>query len=378
MTRATKKGLFISLGTVVAVASIVLGYLYVPIIFHLPIDITYNGVAYGARSATLAQDFIDAHGGLENARGDVKADTGLMIAAGEGEPASATVNGKPLTASTKIYRHTEIVVTPGKDIVHKTEWRKKSHKPKYQKRGSGPLTGVVSKGATGESEDLIDTVTDKVLEHRELKESKTVKTRSVRGSKLRPKLVALTFDDGPNAEYTPQVLKVLKKYKVKATFFQVGNEIEEHPELTRRLRKAGMQVGLHSYSHKDLAKLSAKGVRSELRKSQEAYKEATGKTASWMRLPYGSGDNTTYSLVAQQGLGNAMWSVDPRDWSRPGTKTIRNRVLRDVRPGSVILMHDGGGPRSQTVAALPKIIKTLKKRGYNFVTVDQLYKAATK
>ncbi len=172
--------------------------------------------------------------------------------------------------------------------------------------------------------------------------------------------VYLTFDDGPNSTYTPQIPAILKKYGVKAVFFEVGENITWYPSVTRNLRAAGMKIGNHTWNHPDLTTLSNYWVTWQLNKMESAL----GYRPRCVRPPYGAYNSRIATLIANRGQRLILWTVDPRDWSRPGTTTIVNRVLANVRDGSRILLHDGGGNRSQTVAALNILIPQLRARGY--------------
>ncbi|WP_078892054.1 polysaccharide deacetylase family protein [Streptomyces sp. NRRL S-350] len=183
------------------------------------------------------------------------------------------------------------------------------------------------------------------------------------------KVVYLTFDDGPSPAYTPGVLATLARYGVRATFFEIGQNVNAHPSLTAQVAKQGHSVQNHSWSHPDLRKLSGSALDAQLVNTDKAIRAGTGRTPNCLRPPYGAVNGAVRARAAALGKQVVLWSVDPVDWSRPGTAAIRSRVLDNVRPGSVILLHDGGGDRSQTVAALPAIISTLKARGYGFATL---------
>ncbi|MFD8752390.1 polysaccharide deacetylase family protein [Kitasatospora sp. NPDC059577] len=183
------------------------------------------------------------------------------------------------------------------------------------------------------------------------------------------KVVYLTFDDGPSPAYTPKVLATLARYGVRATFFEIGQNVAAHPSLTGQVAQQGHSVQNHSWSHPDLRRLSAGAVDSQVSATDRAIRARTDRTPTCLRPPYGAVDGTVRSRAAALGKQVVLWSVDPADWSRPGAAAIRSRVLDHVRPGSVVLLHDGGGDRSQTVAALPTIIATLKARGYTFATL---------
>ncbi|WP_316525969.1 polysaccharide deacetylase family protein [Kitasatospora brasiliensis] len=183
------------------------------------------------------------------------------------------------------------------------------------------------------------------------------------------KVVYLTFDDGPSPAYTPKVLATLSRSGVRATFFEIGQNVAAHPSVTAQVARQGHSVQNHTWSHPDLRKLSASALNAQVADTDRAIRAQTGRTPSCLRPPYGAVNGTVRSKASALGKQVVLWSVDPADWSRPGTAAIRSRVLDNVRPGSVILLHDGGGDRSQTVAALPTIISTLKARGYTFATL---------
>jgi peptidoglycan/xylan/chitin deacetylase (PgdA/CDA1 family) len=183
----------------------------------------------------------------------------------------------------------------------------------------------------------------------------------------RHRVVALTFDDGPGA-YTPSVLGILEREEVRATFFLIGQQVQGNEGLLRRALRDGDALGNHTWSH---ANVSGGGFR-QMSGTQRAITRATGYTPCVFRAPYGAWSGLLVGQARDLGLNSVGWSVDPTDWSRPGAGAIYSRVVGATRPGAIVLMHDGGGPRSQTVSALPKIIATLRGRGYRFVTVPEL------
>ncbi|WP_323100698.1 polysaccharide deacetylase family protein [Intrasporangium sp. YIM S08009] len=172
--------------------------------------------------------------------------------------------------------------------------------------------------------------------------------------------VYLTFDDGPSATYTPQILAVLRRYGVRAVFFEVGQNVSWYPSITRTLRTYGNKIGNHTWSHPDLTTLSSASVTGQLNRMESVL----GYRPRCVRPPYGATSVRVAAIIAARGQRQILWTVDPRDWSRPGTWTIVSRVLLNVRDGSRILLHDGGGNRSQTVAALDLLIPRLRARGF--------------
>jgi peptidoglycan/xylan/chitin deacetylase (PgdA/CDA1 family) len=178
------------------------------------------------------------------------------------------------------------------------------------------------------------------------------------------KQVALTFDDGPSI-YTPQVLDILRRKKVKATFFMLGDMVSADPAAARRVLAAGHEIANHSSSHSLLPSYS------NISRAGRAIRRATGFKPCLFRPPYGALNSSVISSARSLDMKSILWDIDTSDWSTPGTGTIRARVS-SAGPGSIVLMHDGGGPRSQTVAALSGAIHNLRARGYEFVTVTKL------
>ncbi len=187
-----------------------------------------------------------------------------------------------------------------------------------------------------------------------------------------PKLVALTFDDGPDPHWTPQILSVLAKYDVRATFFLVGFQVRAHPELVRQELAAGHHVATHTIDHPNLLTLSAAAQQRQIVDSKRQIEAIAGPgSVRCFRPPYGNHNATTDRIAREQGLATILWSRDGRDWARPGVDTIVSGNLSTRYDGgrAVILLHDGGTDRSQTVAALDRLIPTLKAQGYRFVQI---------
>jgi peptidoglycan/xylan/chitin deacetylase (PgdA/CDA1 family) len=182
------------------------------------------------------------------------------------------------------------------------------------------------------------------------------------------KMVALTFDDGPSV-YTPQVLAILNRYGVHATFFEIGRQVGPLAATSRAVIRDGDVIGDHTWSHPDL---TARNTAVQVRPTQAAIHNATGFRPCLLRPPYGIAPAGVVRIVRSLGLLTIQWDVDPADWSRPGASVIAQRVLSAVRPGSIVIMHDGGGDRSETVQALGTIVPTLLARGYHLVTVPRL------
>ncbi len=184
--------------------------------------------------------------------------------------------------------------------------------------------------------------------------------------KKKKKTVKLTFDDGPG-DYTYRVLDVLKKYKVKATFCVVGKNIADYPKTTLRIVREGHLICNHSFTHADLTTLSTAKVKKEITDCQKAIKGATKVNTKVIRFPYGASNPKVRKVAKDLKLRSLGWDVDPEDWRNPPAKTITARILKATGPGDIVLLHDGGGDRKQTVASLAGTIAKLKKKGYTFV-----------
>lgn len=182
--------------------------------------------------------------------------------------------------------------------------------------------------------------------------------------------VALTIDDGPHPEWTPQMLDLLDRHQVRATFFLIGARVRERPELVRRILSAGHAIGNHSMSHpQPFAALSRQRMRVEIAQTQDEIEAAAGLRPTLFRAPGGNWSGEVLRTAAGFGLTPVDWTVNPSDWRRPGVSRI-TRSLSRARAGQVLLCHDGGGDRSQTVAALETVLPRLLDRGLRFVTHD--------
>ncbi|KEO80220.1 MULTISPECIES: polysaccharide deacetylase family protein [Paenibacillus] len=188
------------------------------------------------------------------------------------------------------------------------------------------------------------------------------------------KLIALTFDDGPDGSNTPAILDLLKEYDAKATFFVVGSRVEKLPHLVKREREEGHEVGNHTFLHSSFQYISRNKALSELDQAQASIVQATGAGTHLFRPPGGSYTDSLVKLSKEKGLKIILWSwhQDTLDWRKPGVHRIANKVLRNVRNGDIVLMHDYVYKSTQTVEALKIILPELKKRGFTFVTVSEL------
>ncbi|MBP1967270.1 polysaccharide deacetylase family protein [Paenibacillus aceris] len=189
------------------------------------------------------------------------------------------------------------------------------------------------------------------------------------------KQVALTFDDGPDNHYTMQILDILKKNNVKATFFIVGENAKAHPEVVKRIVNEGHVIGNHSWDHSDFTKISNEEMNQEINTTQDELNSIVGFRPTLFRPPFGALSSSEIKTITSMGLSIVDWSVDTRDWAGTSTQQIMRNVKKELKPGGIILQHCAIGKKeslSNTVKALEQLIPLLKNEGYTFVTVPTL------
>lgn len=184
------------------------------------------------------------------------------------------------------------------------------------------------------------------------------------------KYIALTFDDGPVTSNTTRLLDILKRRNIKATFYVLGNRVQNNPSLVKRMVAEGHELGNHTWTHGKLTNMSDTKVRWELDKNRDAIVAATGIKPRTMRPPYGALSTRQRSWIFKEyGYPTILWDVDPQDWKKPGVSVVRDRIVSKTRNGSIILLHD---LHSVSVDAVPSTVDALLRKGYKFVTVSQL------
>lgn len=192
-------------------------------------------------------------------------------------------------------------------------------------------------------------------------------------AKLPPekKVIALTFDDGPWPNTTAKVLDILKKNRIKSTFFVVGQNVKNYPDLTKQIVADGHIIANHTWHHW-YHQMNAQAAAYEVANTTDIIYQTTGVRTSLFRPPGGIMNNGVAAYAKNNKYAVIMWSADSMDYSRPAVPRLMNNIFREAKPGGIVLMHDGGGDRSHTVKALPEIISRFRKQGYEFVTVPQL------
>ena len=350
-----------------------------------PVTVNVNGSSIEVPKSTTYQDLRD-DGYLTARAGDLYAIDGSLLEEGGGTPYTTYVNGvEVFDYSTRVEPNAEITDTAGTDETETFTTGDTVTTPfttTINGDGSfnfynGVLHLVMTPGVDGVTGTITGDVSGITLTDYEIT---PMQPRTIES--LDPTLpddqryIALTFDDGPNPGYTEAILQVLNDNDVKATFFMIGSNVDAYPDLARQVADSGMQVASHSYIHEPefyLNKLSDDEVREQLTNAQNSIYNATGVTTTIVRPPGGNMTAETY-LACGDNLVTCFvgWDLGTGDFNRPGVDYIVDQVLTNAHPGAIVLMHDGGGDRSQTAEALAIIIPALKEQGYQFVTIDEL------
>jgi len=333
------------------------------------VDITVDGEPRALTSGATAQDLVEQ--GWIAPSGDVLDTEGKVVAEGKGPHAVIMRGGAALLPTERLADGDSIVTVKGVNVVESEVTTRVPVPIEVEFQGSGPLMALVSPGAVGIEERVVGEFSGRVETSTIVLAAEPMVVKRF-APNTGDKVVALTFDDGPWPEHTEAVLAELAKYDVKATFFMIGRQVYRYPNLVKRIRNEGHALGNHTQGHQYSSTASPAQVRAQMAECQTAIQSVAGVKPNWYRPPGGIMTPVVGRETARYGLKIAMWSVDPQDWRRPPVTTLVQRVITNTKPGSVVLMHDGGGDRSKTVESLGPIIRELKKQGYTFVTLDEL------
>lgn len=323
-------------------------------------------VGFGWRVSDVAAELGVVHG-----PGDLIDTRGNLLKAGAGLPAMAWVGNQPLGWDARVPRHQRVVLSPP---AHRTETV-----ADQVRLVDAPVTlpaGGLEAGSS--SRPWVRGIERRTLGREtgrtaswDIAYASAVVYGPTTGKQ--PRRVALTFDDGPNPPTTDRILALLKRYDARATFFVLGQGVAPLADCARRVVASGSEIGIHSWHHDWYTRRGSTWLRADIARCQKALSTAGLPPARWLRPPYGAHNARIDAVIRSMGLSVAMWDVDPFDWRRPGAAIIHRRVVSRVHNGDVVLLHDGGGSRSQTIAALEMILKTLSARGYSFVTMSELH-----
>lgn len=369
-----KKVLAIGAVTVAAVVALI-----VVLVNVIPITVTINGEQVqiaGAKTLSAAIDKAE----VKPTAGNLLAVDGSIITEGGGQPFDATIDEE--TTSDPNYALSDgdvITVGNGSDIVEDFVTTTEPAPFSATVDGQGALHLLSGAGQNGEYE--VETGSVSGLQAVTTIEDPVNVICTYRNSNVGDqKVIALTFDDGPNANFTPQILDILERNGASATFFTLGSRITgDCVEIVQRAYNAGNQICTHSWDHAagsgngvDLSHMTKEEQVDEILKGYEAIEAALGVEASHtIRTPGGNFPPEVIANLSPYITSEIGWNIDTQDWRKPGVAAIKAQLL-SVSPGDIVLMHDGGGDRSQTVQALSEALPVLKQRGFQFVTIDQL------
>lgn len=343
-----------------------------------PINVTVNGSEFSIRGDKTV-DVAIKESGLPINAGDLISLTGQVLEKHGGYPFAATVNGEPTTdGSYKLRDGDVLTVSDGEDQLEPYDAVEEAIPFTAEIRGSGAVH-TFTEGSDGVLEKRTGQVSGETVEKQTVAPTPLACTRHNLNTGAQ-RVVAITFDDGPSADYTGKILDILKANDVKATFFTVGTEIEEDggAELLKRAYDEGHQICTHTYDHAlpvgglSITTMAPDEQIAEIENGRKAISDVTGEEASRIvRLPGGNMDEDTVVNIAPYVDAEIGWNVDTADWTIPGVDVIYD-ALMSVKPGDIVLCHDGGGDRSQTVEALEKALPELKKKGFTFITVGEM------
>ncbi len=342
------------------------------------VQINVNGEDVSVAPKSTIDDVIYRLG-LKPARGNYVSVAGRVLKQDEGYAWTAYVNDvKTLPDQGYIVQEGDVITIQDGDNMlepHTVEYKEEEPHLKI----SGPLAGSIRYISqwpqAGKEEILYGKETGEKAPGEVISKLQDliVTTASVNPRGAKP-MCALTFDDGPS-KYTAQYLDIMKEKGVKGTFFQLGENIKEFPEVEKRIVEEGHQVANHSFDHKNMAELKAEEIQEELQTTKDLIKEFSGVSTTMFRPPYGSFPSKCWWQAEGIVTSSIMWTHDTVDWKLPGVDSLVESATKNVQNGSIILMHDGGAPREDNVSALPEIIDTLLEKGFNLVTVEELMKA---
>ncbi len=341
------------------------------------INVTVNGVELTLKPGTTIEGVIEEGHASPNA-GNLLAIDGSLLEQGAGQPFTATVDGEPADGQTALQSGDVVQISDGGDTTEETTTEEVSIPfGTSSSEGYGAIH-VYSQGTDGVMQRVTGTRSG-IVQETVLQEPVDAGYLQYNADTGDEKVVALTFDDGPWDTTTQQILDILKENGAVATFFTIGNQIAGHEDLVKEAVENGNQVCTHTWDHADgsgqgvnLTYMTPQEQIDEVEKGRQAIADATGQEASKViRAPGGNFYGDTVQILEPYITAEINWNIDTEDWRRPGVDAIVAQI-ESAQPGDIILMHDGGGDRSQTVEALSIALPYLKEQGFSFVTIDQL------
>lgn len=347
-------------------------------LFPWPCTVTVNGRSIDTNVHTTLEGLVE-QGAADPAPGDFLAIDGSLLGENAGWPFTATVNGVAEPNLQRAVVEGDVIeITDGADRTEDFTEEASTVYPPVAIDGVGAVHRFAKTGVTGQSVRRVGSTSGIVQQ--EVTDPGTTETlERLNVDTGDDKVVALTFDDGPWKDHTSQILDVLAENGAKATFFTVGDRIAGMEDVVRRAYDEGHQVCTHSWDHAagsgqgvNLDFMSDEEQRQEISKGMEAIAQATGAEASTVvRVPGGNLSENTARILSEFATAEIGWNIDTRDWTKPGAEAIFHNIMQ-AEPGDVLLLHDGGGDRSQTVQALRDALPKLREAGYRFITIDEL------
>jgi peptidoglycan/xylan/chitin deacetylase (PgdA/CDA1 family) len=324
-----------------------------------------NGVTYSVPPAATVADLGEISALLARP-GSTLDLTGDVLSTGQGAPAAREIDGFPLSGGSDLTDGARVQVRHGEHRLETIKQKTQAIPFETVYEGSGPIVSLVRSGSSGKRELFVGSSSGKQAAVFVLSLPQNAVVQRSSSAEPGQKLAALTFDDGPG-EYTQAVLDALAAKHVPATFFVLGSAAAGNKAMIKEMKAAGHEVENHTWSHVVLTEVSPERLRSEISRTN-----AVIGGCRFLRPSYGIYDAAVAAEARAQGLRIAMWSVDTRDWEHPDVDSMMSYVKAQTKPGAIILMHDGGKNRSQTVAAIPVIVDWLFAHGYSLTTVERL------
>ena len=326
--------------------------------------ISYNGIPLaisGSVSPTQVRDALRAQEPRAGAQLDVAGDVRSLVG---GSAATPQVADATVSPNSQLVDGARVLENRGRDVAEKLVKSTRDIPHGTVIKGSGSIVVVETKGQNGVGETYAGASSKRIVAELVVKEP--VNTVLRKTSTAKSKMAALTFDDGPG-KWTDAVLAALASRGVKATFFMLGGDASEMPNEVKKVRAAGHEIANHTWSHADLTKLSEPQVRNEIQRADNVL----GPTR-YLRPPYGNYNKTVAAVAGSLGKELVLWTVDTLDWQNHNADAIMANLEKELSPGAIILMHDGGGDRAATVAAIPRVIDYLLSKGYGITTLENL------
>ena len=346
------------------------------------ITIKLNGSNTSVKvNSTLATIVKEKH--VNTTSGNLISVGGNVLSAGDGYAYSASVNGEDIE-SEKLDDYMasdgdDLTIGDGGDKYEDYDVEIVEEQPKLEMGGDswGNITYISQWPRVGKREVRHGKVSGETADGDWIQQTQNcvVTIHQISPDDTSQKLIALTFDDGPAETYTEKYIEILNQYGIHATFFNLGENIAQYPELAKKIVESGNELMSHTQQHQQLTTLESSALQAEFSNSFSQIESTTGLKTTSFRPPYGDFKESTWLKSGGLASLSVLWNLDSEDWRRAGADSIVSKSTTGAFSGAIILMHDGGGDRSQDVEALPRIIETLQAKGYKFVTVSELMKS---